>query len=158
MFGGQSDYYYSERKEYGSGYPPTDYPPMPPYGQYGHGGDPYQYNSSVATLPDEQHYDDNDYGSTAHLALSAAPMAAAEDRTTMSSPQPTYPNQQQGYQNGYASDPHAAYRGPSPGVGVAYGQAYGDPHQQQASYNGYARTEQRGGDTYDYNAGQAHAM
>lgn len=165
-----TDYYY-ERKDYGMDYPQSDYPPMPAYGQpYGH-GDQYQFNSSVGTLPDDQHYDDNDYGSTAHLALSAAPMA---DDRNMASPRPTYPDQQQSYLNDqYGYDPHAAYRGPSPVGNVAYGQAYtsdmgyGDAyqehgaqyHQHQASQGGYAQNDRHAGsDSYDYGTGQAHAM
>ena len=75
MYTAQTDFYYPANKEYGMDYPPSDYPPMPAYGQqYG------QYNSSVGVLPDDQqHYDDNDYGSTANLALAAAPMAGPDD-------------------------------------------------------------------------------
>ena len=127
MYTAQTDFYYPANKEYGMDYPPSDYPPMPAYGQqYG------QYNSSVGVLPDDQqHYDDNDYGSTANLALAAAPMAGPDDpHATVVSPKPRYPEQQQPPHNylaeqyGYAADPTAAYRGPSPVGNVVYGQAY----------------------------------
>ena len=163
-----NDYYYN--KEYGTDYPPNDYPPMPGYGQQ------YPYNPSVGTLPDEQHYDDNDYGSTANLALSAAPMAD-DPRGNVMSPRPTYPEQpqQQAYFNdqyAYAADPSAAYRSQTPASNVAYGQAYtadvpyGDTHHdngaqyhhQQASYGYPPHDGQPGGGGYDYNAGPARAM
>ena len=126
-FGGQSEFYYSGNKEYGMGYAPSDYPPMPAYDQgYGghHGGDPYNhYNPSAGTLPDEQPYDDNDYGSTANLTMSAAPIAYP-DRGNMISPRPQYGYQQQQHTDLYAygNDPHAAYRGQSPGPNAAYSQ------------------------------------
>ena len=60
----QSDYYYNDRKDY-----PTDYPPMPAYQQsYANYAQNYnQYNPSMGTLPDDQMTYDDDYGSTAHL-------------------------------------------------------------------------------------------
>jgi hypothetical protein len=120
-FGGHSEYYYSDRKEYGAGYAPDDYPPMPAYDQgYGQHGDRYnQFNPSVGTLPDEQAYDDNDYGSTANLALSAAPIAYPE-RGNMISPRPQYGYTQQQDLYAHSADPHAAYRGQSPGPRAAY--------------------------------------
>lgn len=184
VYTAQTDYYYAANKEYGVDYQSNDYPPMPAYSQpYGQPGDPY-FGASVGTLPEDQHYDDNDYGSTANLALSAAPMAGPEDPRMMTnavSPRPQYPEPQhqqrpsQGYMNdayGYAQDPTAQYRGPTPvGGNVAYGQAYtadapyaNEPqyegaaphHQQQQSY-GYPQNGQPGGG-YDYGAGQARAM
>lgn len=130
----QSDYYYGDRKEYGLDYPQGDYPAMPGYNQpYAqHGGDPYnQFNPSVGTLPDEQPYDDNDYGSTAHLAMAAAPIAYPDHGNAVSPrPQYGYATQQQHDMFAYNNDHGAAaYRGPSPGPG----QAYGDPH---AAYRG----------------------
>ncbi|PSR71783.1 hypothetical protein PHLCEN_2v12284 [Hermanssonia centrifuga] len=179
MFTVQTDYYYSDRKEYGVDYPPADYPPMPAYGQpYGQHGDPYQFNPSMGTLPDDQHYDDNDYGSTAHLALSAAPFAHP-DRGDTGTPQPNYGAHadHHGYLNdqyGYAADPHAAYRGPSPVGNVAPGQAYstdqayGDAYQghanaqyqqhQQNQYGYHPQDPHAGGDGYDYGAGHNHAV
>ena len=154
VYTGRSEYYYGDRnKEHGMGYPQSDYPPMPGYDQpYGHQSDPYaQYNPSVGTLPDEQAYDDNDYGSTANLALSAAPIASPE-RGNMVSPRPQYGYTQQSHQDLYAynanphaayrtaspspnaaynPDPHAAYRGTSPSPNVAYGHA----HTGEAGYN-----------------------
>lgn len=129
VYTGRSDYYYGNgNKEFGMGYPQSDYPPMPAYDQpYGQHGDPYaQYNPSVGTLPDEQPYDDNDYGSTANLAMSAAPIASPE-RGNMVSPRPQYGYTQQSHQDLYAygTDPHAAYRGASPGPNAAYS---ADPH------------------------------
>ncbi|KAI0772712.1 hypothetical protein BC629DRAFT_735938 [Irpex lacteus] len=109
---GTSDYY-SDRKDYGLDYPPMDYPPMPAFSQpYGN----HQYNPSVGTLPTEdQHYDDNDYGSTANLALGAAPIAYPDDqpRANMFAPQ-GHGSQPQGGLYAYNTDPHAAYRGASP--------------------------------------------
>lgn len=131
VYTGRSDYYYGDRnKENGMGYHQSDYPPMPAYEQpYAHHGDPYaQYNPSVGTLPEEHQYDDNDYGSTANLALSAAPIASAE-RGNMVSPQPQYGYTQQSHQDFYAhaygADPHNTYRGASPGPNAAYN---ADPH------------------------------
>jgi hypothetical protein len=152
---GTSDYY-SERKDYGLDYPPMDYPPMPAFAQpYGH-----QYNGSVGTLPSEdQHYDDNDYGSTAHLALTAAPYADDYSQTNnMFAPQAHGAQSHHGLY-AYNADPHAAYRGASPANADAvpqyrgpspapsqnydhafedgHGQAYPQQYQQYPQHNGH---------------------
>ncbi|GJE84435.1 KCH and KAR9 domain-containing protein [Phanerochaete sordida] len=114
VFTGHSDFYGNGNKEYGMGYPQSDYPPMPGYDQpYGHHGDPYaQFNPSVA-----------------NLALSAAPIASPE-RGNMVSPRPQYGYSQQGQQDLYAygSDPHAPHRGASPGPNAAYRSASPSPN------------------------------
>jgi len=123
--------YYTDRKDFAADYPPMEYPPMPGFNQpyAAHAGDGHhQLNPSVGTLHTEDlPYDDNDYGSTAHLALSAAPISYPEDQprgNNIFAPQATHGAQQQQHSELYAynADPHAAYRGPSPanGQGVAH--------------------------------------
>lgn len=184
-FTAHSDQYFAAGKEYGLDYPQADYPPMPAYNQpYAHHGDPYnnQFNPSVGTLPDEQPYDDNDYGSTANLTLGAAPIAYPERGNAVTPrPQYGYAQQQQQQQDPYAyttnADPHAAYRGPSPvGHGYTADAAYDHTQQygrqpastgaqyQQHQQNGYGYPSQHdqqtsgGNEGYNYGGGQAHAM
>ncbi|KAI0049643.1 hypothetical protein FA95DRAFT_1556738 [Auriscalpium vulgare] len=92
----QGDYYGSDTKS------THDYPAMPAYNPYSHQQDPNatyaHYNPSAATLHDEPPYDD-DYGSTAHLALGAEPYAHNE---------PPYPAP---LANGYVADPYDVYSG-----------------------------------------------
>ncbi|KAI0347367.1 hypothetical protein BDW22DRAFT_1481012 [Trametopsis cervina] len=153
-----SDYYH-ERKEYMEY--PMEYPPMPAFSQpYGN----HQYNPSVGTLPTEdQHYDDNDYGSTANLTLGAAPVAYPDDQprtNNMFAPQGHGAQAQHGLY-AYHNDPHAAYRGQSPANGSAAPPyrgpspapshsdlAYGDPYggytqQQQQQPQQYSRQQQQ---------------
>lgn len=138
--------------EYAVDFNPMDYPPMPGYGQpYSH-----HHQQSLGSLQDDHQstYDD-EYGSTAYLTSSAAPMARADPAygyphdthpQGTGSPAPDYMQYQQGYPQvaqgqpgGYAYDDHnGRYAGGDPHGG-------GDPH-----YNG--------GEAYDYNAGQVHAM
>ncbi|OCH90710.1 hypothetical protein OBBRIDRAFT_754491 [Obba rivulosa] len=103
----QNDYYYADRKgpDYGPDYSPQEYPPMPAYNQ------PYGFNPSVGTLPDEQGQYDDDYGSVAHLPMSAAPFA----RSDVSSPAPSYVNW----------DPQAVYQG-NTSHGVEYAHQHTD--------------------------------
>lgn len=172
-FTGHSDYYYGDRKEYGLDYPPqNEYPPMPAYHQpYAHHGDSYnQFNPSVPTLPDEQLYDDNDYGSTANLTLGAAPLAYP-DRSDAVSPRPQYD-----YAYAHNNDAQAAYRGPSP-VGHAYTaetgydqtQQYGRQpvsagrqYQQRLQNDRYPTQHDHqsygGSEGYEHGSGQAHAV
>ncbi|KAI0796568.1 hypothetical protein C8Q75DRAFT_871232 [Abortiporus biennis] len=79
-----NDYYYAnDRKDYPAG----DYPPMPAYNQpYSNYPSAYhQYNPSANTLPEEHMAYDDDYGSTAHLNLSAAPFANAPSASSLNS-------------------------------------------------------------------------
>lgn len=189
---------YGGGKEYGLDYPPMDYPPMPAFNQqpYGLGNDAYHhYNPSMGTLPeDQQHYDDNDYGSTTHLTLGAAPIAYPDDQrhgggNDIYAPRPMHGAhvQEQSQLYAYNSDPHAAYRGPSPVAhrgpspvppqGYEHELAYDDgaqyyqqqsqhqyqhQHQQQQDAYGYGyppNDHQRGNyEGHEYDAGQAHAM
>ncbi|EMD40630.1 hypothetical protein CERSUDRAFT_111210, partial [Gelatoporia subvermispora B] len=111
----QNDYYYTDRKgpEYGADYSPQEYPPMPGYNQS------YGFNPSVGTLPDEQPQYDDDYGSVAHLPMSAAPFA----RTEVPSPAPSYANW----------DPQAVYQGNN-----THGAEYAHP---QADYGAMQRPQ-----------------
>lgn len=106
-FTAQSDYY-SEHK---GGYP-ADYPPMPAYNNpYSHHQTPGypSYNASVPTVYDDHQLYDDETGSTAHLALSAAPFAhGPEAHSNINS-------------YGYAADPHDVY--------------YGGQHQIPANYD-----------------------
>ena len=175
---GASDYY-SDRKDYGVDYPPMDYPPMPAFSQpYGN----HQYNPSVGTLPttEDQHYDDNDYGSTANLTLGAAPISYpdVDPRANMFSPQGHGTQPQTGLY-AYNADPHAAYRaaspsnanvapqyrGPSPAPSVAPQYRGPSPAPQQyysqdQDLYGHSASggQRREGDGHDYGAGQAHAL
>jgi len=123
-----------------------DYPVMPAYNTpYAHPQDPTayaHYNPSVPTLPDESQYYEDDYGSTAHLALGAEAYGR-DDRS--------YPEHYHGSQ-GYAADPYDVYTGhaangqyghqsgqhphnPPDDVGLAYG---------AAEYNNHHTGNQRG--------------
>lgn len=106
----QSDFYYSEHKQ---GYA-SDYPPMPAYNQpYSHhqAGGYSNYNHSVPNVYDENQLYDDETGSTAHLALGAAPFAQNHD------PHGSY--------GGYSADPHDVY------YGQHQSQVDYDPHAQQ---------------------------
>jgi len=164
---GTNDYYYAEAKtpmEYAADFNPMDYPPMPSYGQ------PYSHNhqQSLGSLQDDHQtiYDD-EYGSTVHLASTAAPMARADTGYSYShdthpqgtgTPVPEYMQYQQGYpqvaQGQYAYDGHSGhYAGGDPHYGG------GDPHYGGGDPHYGSGDPHRGGeDAYDYNAGQAHAM
>lgn len=82
-----------------------DYPIMPAYNTpYVHTQDPTSYahyNPSVPTLPDEGQYYEDDYGSTAHLALGAE-THGRDDRN--------YPEHHLGSQ-AYIADPYDVYTG-----------------------------------------------
>lgn len=177
-YGATGDFYGG--KEYG-----LDYPPMPAYNQpYAVGNDAFhQYNPSVGTLPEDQHYDDNDYGSTANLTLGAAPIGYPDDQRAAGNdifaPRPMHGAQEHSQLYAYnAGDPHAAYRGPSPVSGTAkrgpspvssHELAYDDtqPYQYQYQYqpqdgygHGYPPTDHQRGTQggYEYDAGQPHAL
>lgn len=104
---------------------------MPAYNQpYGHYPD--YYNGSANTLPEETMYED-EYGSTAHLTSSAAPIArGAEDNNSLAPSYQSYPTQ--GY---HSFDPAAHHGGHAPAA--AYGQAY--PHETEMAYGGEASPE-----------------
>ena len=179
----QSDYYYNDRKDY-----PTDYPPMPAYQQsYANYAQNYnQYNPSMGTLPDDQMTYDDDYGSTAHLTgANSAYVAGGND---MFAPNNHYdqnaygyqqqqhqslqPQQQQQYPTRTGSAVDRAYDN-----GIAYDDspAYADPSQQQQQQQqqhsqlrpqandpayGYQHGTQRRSDysNGDHGAGYGHAL
>jgi hypothetical protein len=78
---------------------------MPAYNApYSHLQDPLayaRYNPSVPTLPDESHYHEDDYGSTAHFALTTEAYSQGE---------PDHPAHYHGSQ-AYAVDPYDVYAG-----------------------------------------------
>ncbi|KAI0069119.1 hypothetical protein BV25DRAFT_1834164 [Artomyces pyxidatus] len=125
MFNGKDQYYASDNKSV------LDYPPMPAYNTpYSHHQDPSgypHYNPSAATLQDEPPYDD-DYGSTAHLALGAQPYAYQND--------PAYPAT---HDPGYVADPYAVYAGHTGDAQHQYQQQYQQQphHAHQRSADGY---------------------
>lgn len=92
----QSDFYYPDNQ---AGYP-ADYPPMPAYNQpYSHHQAPSgyaNYNHSQQNVYEDNHFYEEETGSTAHLALAAAPFAQSNDHHA------SY---------GYAADPHDVYYG-----------------------------------------------
>lgn len=169
--------YYDYKSEYTS-----DYPPMPAYNQSQHD----YHNHSNATFVDDEHYQhnvmyDDDQGSTAHLAVAAAPFAQnGHDRNGSN------PYGSSGMNGSYVADPHDVYQGraipsgdfsrrsPQPQGGDYHNQgggAYGGydeqdypsptsarPGQQQHQTFGAAHTHLRDDsyNGYDYD-GQGHA-
>ncbi|THH33657.1 hypothetical protein EUX98_g548 [Antrodiella citrinella] len=134
-----NDYYYNDRKDY----PSADYPPMPAYNQpYGHYPD--YYNASASALPEEHAVYDDEYGSTAHLATSAAPFARSDDQGSLA---PSY-HASQGY-----FDP-AAHHGAPPSTGYSQ-QGYGQDSQTYVQHDpqAYAQHEQ-----YSQQEAQAYAQ
>jgi hypothetical protein len=100
-----------------------DYPAMPAYNapySYAQDGNSYaRYNPSGATLPDENHYYEDDYSSTAHLALAADPNRQQDD----------YYRPGQHYESqGYVADPYAVYTGQAAGGQYDYSNSQ-HPHQ-----------------------------
>jgi len=155
-----------------------DYPAMPAYnGSYSYGQDANsyaRYNPSGTTLPDENHFYEDDYGSTAHLALAATdPHTQYDDYYRSGSGQPSEPQ-------GYVADPYDVYTGhaaggqydhsssqqphqPGPqgfagqqvhdqseGAGLAYDDARGYPNYQTAAWQQGHRppSPQHGGGQY----------
>jgi len=116
----QSDFYYPDNK---GGYP-ADYPPMPGYNQpYSHHQAPgsyANYNHSQQNVYDDNQFYEEEAGSTAHLALAAAPFAHSNDHHA------SY---------GYAADPHDVY--------------YGGQRQQPTGYEGQQRYYSHSADQYD---------
>jgi len=92
----QGDFYYRENK---GGYQ-TDYPPIPAYNQpYSHHqvqGGYANYSHSQQNVYEDNQFYEQETGSTAHLALAAAPFAQSNDHHA------SY---------GYAADPHDVYYG-----------------------------------------------
>lgn len=83
-----------------------DYPPMPAYtSPHSHLQDPNshaRYNPSATTLLDESQYYEDDYGSTAHLPLTAGSHGQQDNYN--------HPGQYHGSQ-GYLVDPYDVYTG-----------------------------------------------
>lgn len=107
-----------------------------------------QYNPSAHTLAEE-----DDYGSTAHLAMSAAPLARPDDTNSIAA----YNTQQGDY--GYQQPTHTGLSGVH-SQHQGYDLAYGDSpaytgHDQYGGYGGYHSGPQRTSDAYDYGAGRA---
>lgn len=175
----KNDYYFNDRKaaaEYVSEYP-ADYPPMPAYNaQYNQQPDPYYPHNPPAH--DDSHLYENEYGSTAHLTSSAAPMARTDTYP------PAIPDQYLDQHN-YANVPYRQatpvgepvelQRGPTPSPAYsreqyAYDmQDYPSPTSSgpppPPSFAEQASRPYQGQDTYayhdekyDYSAGQGHAM
>jgi hypothetical protein len=97
-----------------------DYPPMPAYNQpysQSQGQQGSYYTQSTATFVEDDHqhpnatYDD-DQGSTAHLALSAAPFAQqGPERPGTTQPNLPNPYGSSGMNGSYVADPHDVYQG-----------------------------------------------
>ncbi|KAI0269179.1 hypothetical protein BC834DRAFT_841789 [Gloeopeniophorella convolvens] len=104
--GGGDKYYATEAKT------AHDYPAMPTYNMpYSRQQDPNahaRYNPSAASLPDDNQFYEDDYGSTAHLALGAEPHAQHGGDHGYAA--------QYGQAQGYAADPYEVYTG-HPGEG-----------------------------------------
>lgn len=105
--------YYDYKSEY-----TQDYPPMPAYNQaYSqHPGQPGQqgsyYSQSTTTFVGDEHQKphmmfDDDQGSTANLAMSAAPFAQPERTGSV----PPGPYGSSGMNGSYVADPHDVYQG-----------------------------------------------
>jgi hypothetical protein len=106
-----------------------DYPTMPAYNApYARSQDPTTYahfNPSVPTLPDEVQYYEDDYGSTAHLALAAE---------THSRDEHNYPENYHGSQ-GYVVDPHDVYTGHAASDPYSYNGGQYEHHSRQHPHN-----------------------
>jgi|SRR6266850_299917 len=106
-----------------------DHPMMPGYNApYAHSQDPTayaHYNPSAPTLPDENQYYEDDYGSTAHLAL------AAETHTR---DEHNYPENYHGSQ-GYVVDPHDVYTGHAANDQYSYNGGQYEHHSRQHPHN-----------------------
>ncbi|KZP12143.1 hypothetical protein FIBSPDRAFT_836693 [Athelia psychrophila] len=153
---------YTKDYDYKSEYK-ADYPPMPAYNQPYEGHNP---NPSATTFGDEYQqpylYDD-DQGSTAHLALAAAPFAQAGPERTGSGMANPYGSQANA---NYIVDPHDAYQGndypnhaqdypahaqdyPSPTSGGPQPQQ-GVPQQQQQYSSMHQQSYEAYGSAYDH--------
>jgi len=141
--------YYDYKPEYKSEYT-QDYPPMPAYSQQyaqPQGQQGAYYNQSMATFveDDYQHpnmvYDD-DQGSTAHLALSAAPFGQhGPDRPVSALPNPYNSYGSSGMNGSYVADPHDVYQGramPNGDFSRRSPQPQGEYPQHQAQNGGMA--------------------
>ena len=100
-----------------------DYPAMPaynaPYSHVQDGSSYARYNPSGTTLLDESHNYEDDYGSTAHLALAADLPGQHDD----------YYRPGQHYESpGHVADPYDVYTGQAAGVQYDYGNNQ-YPHQ-----------------------------
>lgn len=99
--------YYEHKSEY-----TTDYPPMPAYGQNQTRG---YYNQSNATVVEDEyqghhHMYEDDNGSTANLAVTAAPFAQSGPPHDRGSTLPN-PYGSSGMNGSYVADPHDVYQG-----------------------------------------------
>lgn len=105
---------YTQDYEYKGEYT-TDYPPMPAYGQNQLHGLQGYYNQSNATIIEDEyqghrHMYEDDNGSTAHLAVAAAPFAQPGPPHDRGSTQPN-PYGSSGMNGGYVADPYDVYQG-----------------------------------------------
>ncbi|KAF7983886.1 hypothetical protein HWV62_18238 [Athelia sp. TMB] len=102
---------YTKDYDYKSEYT-ADYPPMPAYNQPYHGQGGYN-NPSATTFGDEHQHNyglyDDDQGSTANLALAAAPFAQAGPERTGSAIANPYSSQTANAS--YIANPHDVYQG-----------------------------------------------
>jgi hypothetical protein len=142
--GTPSTTYTAGERQYAADAKAYDYATMPAYNApYSHVQDPMayaRYNPSAPSLPDEGKYYEDDYGSTANLAL-AAESYGQNDQST----------QDHGSQD-YAADPYDVYIGYTMNdqfdtSGGQYGHQPGQyPHNapDDVAYNGQAYTGQIG--------------
>jgi len=103
-----------------------DHPAMPaynaPYSHVQDGNSYARYNPSGTTLQDENHYYEDDYGSTAHLALAADSQGQHDD----------YYRPGQHYESqGYVANPYDVYTGQAAGGQYDYSNGQ-HPHQPGA--------------------------
>lgn len=125
----QSDYYYRSdyKANYAAGVP--DYPPAMPV--YHPQQQPYAgYPSSIITPDDQNAQYDDEYSSTAHLPMAAAPIAHQDDPYSLSTTTLTNPYS---YNDGYIGDPRDVYQRGAEGAHLGYGQS------QQRLDHGYSQ-------------------
>lgn len=139
--------YYDYKSEYN-----TDYPPMPAYSQnqpYGHQG---YYNQSNATVVEDDyqghHMYEDDHGSTAHLAVSAAPFAQSAPPRERGSELPN-PYGSSGMNGSYVADPHDVYQGRAIPSGD-FTRRSPQPQGDYAHHQGGGIQEGAYGDAQDY--------
>ena len=129
-----------------------DHPMMPAYNaSYAHSQDPTAYTQSnpSISIPDEGQYYEDDYGSTAHLAL--ATETHGPDRHN-------YPEHYHGSQ-GYVVDPHDVYTGHAANGQYEHesGRHLYNPHDVGIAFDTSGYTDHRTGNSR-YDAGQFHAV
>lgn len=137
--GTPSTTYTAGERQYAADAKAYDYATMPAYNApYSHVQDPMayaRYNPSVPSLPDDGKYLEDDYGSTAHLALAAESYGQSDQSA-----------QHHGSQD-YAGDPYDVYIGYNNQFDTGGGQYGHQPAQyppDDVAYNSQAYAEQTG--------------